>query len=208
MGSCSRSLDLFQKGEIPISTVKWDNWRIVEERLKKYIQAYTFLLPISIALIALDQWTKGLVRANLVLNEFWMPVDWLAPYIRIVNWHNTGAAFGIFQGMNTIFMVLAFVIIGLILVYFPMIPKEDIYFRLALSLQMAGATGNLLDRLYRGFVTDFISVGRFPVFNVADSCITMGVVVLLIGMWVEERRIKHEPRTEDESGTDHHNESL
>lgn len=176
--------------------------------MKKYIQAYAFLMPISIALIALDQWTKGLVRANLVLNEFWMPVDWLAPYIRIVNWHNTGAAFGIFQGMNSIFMVLAFVIIGLILVYFPMIPKEDIYFRLALSLQMAGATGNLIDRLYRGFVTDFISVGRFPVFNVADSCITMGVVVLLIGMWVEERRTKHEPRTEDEPGTDHHIESL
>ena len=53
---------------------------------------------------------------------------------------------------------------------------------------MAGAAGNLIDRIYRGFVTDFISVGRFPVFNVADSCITMGVVVLLIGMWIEERR--------------------
>jgi signal peptidase II len=148
-------------------------------------------------LIVLDQWTKSLVRANLVLNEFWMPIEWLAPYLRIVNWHNTGAAFGIFQGMNSVFMVLAIVIILLILVYFPMIPEDDFFFRLALSLQMAGAAGNLIDRLYRGYVTDFISVGRFPVFNVADSCITLGVVVLLIGMWIEERKIEDEPRSDN-----------
>ena len=176
--------------------------------MKRYLKAYTFLLPISISLIVLDQWTKTLVRNNLEFSEFWMPLDWLAPYLRIVNWHNTGAAFGIFQGMNSIFMVLAFVIIGLILVYFPLIPAEDVFFRLALSLQMAGASGNLIDRLYRGYVTDFISVGRFPVFNVADSCITMGVVVLLIGMWIEERRTRHEQRTEDEPGNDHHIEPL
>ncbi len=176
--------------------------------MKKYLKAYAFLLPISLVLIIVDQWTKNLVRTNLELNEFWMPLDWLAPYLRIVNWQNTGAAFGIFQGMNTIFMILAFVIIGLILVYFPLIPVDDVYFRLALSLQMAGAAGNLIDRLYRGYVTDMVSVGRFPVFNVADSCITMGVVILLIGMWVEERRTHHEPRTEDEPGPDHYMESL
>ncbi len=119
-----------------------------------------------------------------------MPVEWLAPYVRIVNWHNTGAAFGIFQGLNGVFMVLAFVIIGLIMLYFPSIPESDYFFRLALSLQMAGAIGNLTDRIMRGFVTDFISIGRFPVFNVADSCITMGVVVLLLGMWIEERKAK------------------
>jgi signal peptidase II len=131
-----------------------------------------------------------------------MPIDWLAPYFRFVNWHNTGAAFGIFQGMNTIFMVLAFVIIALILIYFPTIPTDDIFFRLALTLQMAGAAGNLIDRIFRGYVTDFISIGRFPVFNIADSCITMGVVVLLIGMWIEERK------TEDEKRIDNHPESI
>ena len=156
--------------------------------MKKYLSAYAFLLPISFSLVILDQWTKYLVRANLVFNENWMPLEWLTPYVRIVNWHNTGAAFGIFQGMNGVFMALAFVIIALILLYFPTIPQSDFYFRLALSLQMAGAMGNLTDRLFRGFVTDFISVGRFPVFNVADSCITMGVVVLLVGMWIEERK--------------------
>ena len=160
--------------------------------MNKYLKAYSFLLPIAITLVVLDQWTKTLVRINLEFNEMWMPIEWLAPYVRVVNWHNTGAAFGIFQGMNGIFMGLAFLIIIMILFYFPQIPTSDIYFRLALSLQMAGAMGNLIDRLYRGFVTDFISIGKFPVFNVADSCITMGVVVLLLGMWVEERKPQDE----------------
>ncbi|MCD4801834.1 MAG: signal peptidase II [Anaerolineales bacterium] len=160
--------------------------------MKKYLKAYAFLLPIAFSIVILDQWTKSLVRANLSFNEVWMPVDWLAPYVRIVNWHNTGAAFGIFQGMNGVFLVLAFFIIAMILFYFPQIPVEDYYFRLALSLQMAGAAGNLIDRLYRGFVTDFISIGKFAVFNVADSCITMGVVVLMVGLWIEERKTKDE----------------
>ncbi len=160
--------------------------------MKKYFNAYAFLLPISLFLVALDQFTKSWVRTNLAFNELWMPFEWLAPYARVVNWQNTGAAFGIFQGMNSVFIVLAFVIIGLILIYFPLIPDDDIYFRLALSFQIAGAAGNLIDRLYRGYVTDFISIGRFPVFNVADSCITLGVVVLLIGMWVEERKSQDE----------------
>jgi signal peptidase II len=165
--------------------------------LKKYLKAYAFLLPIAIFLVALDQLTKNWIRNNLIFNELWMPWEWLAPYARLVNWHNTGAAFGIFQGNNAVFVVLAFVIIALILIYFPSIPENDFFFRLALALQMAGAAGNLVDRLYRGYVTDFISVGRFPVFNIADSCITMGVVVLLVGMWIEERKSREESIFDD-----------
>ncbi len=66
--------------------------------MKKYLSAYAFLLPISFALVILDQWTKSLVRANLAYNETWMPIEWLAPYVRVVNWHNTGAAFGNISG--------------------------------------------------------------------------------------------------------------
>jgi signal peptidase II len=156
------------------------------------LKSYAFLLPIAATIILLDQWTKSLVRKNLAFNETWMPWEWLAPYARFVNWQNTGAAFGIFQGMNSVFIILAIVIILLILIYFPLIPPTDVFFRTALSMQMAGAAGNLIDRLYRGYVTDFISVGRFPVFNIADSCITLGVCVLLIGMWIEERNSRDE----------------
>jgi signal peptidase II len=160
--------------------------------MKKYLKSYTFLMPITIGIVALDQWTKYLVRINLPFNQVWMPWDWLLPYARIVHWRNTGAAFGIGQGMNLFFIILAFLVMGMILYYFPEIPENEFFLRLALSLQLGGAAGNLIDRLAHGHVIDFISVGTFPVFNVADSSITIGVGVLLLGMWLEARREKDE----------------
>ena len=86
--------------------------------------------------------------------------------------------------------MLAIIVIVLIFYYFPRIDSSDWTLRVALVLQLAGASGNLVDRLLMGKVTDFISVGTFPVFNVADSSITIGVVVLLLGVWWKERAEK------------------
>jgi signal peptidase II len=160
--------------------------------LKKDLKAYFFLAPVSGFIVALDQWTKSIVESNLEFNETWMPVEWLRPYLRIVHWKNTGAAFGIGQGLNVFFMLLSLVVIVVIIYYFPRIPRSDVFFKVALSMQLGGAIGNLSDRFTQGYVTDFISVGTFPVFNVADSCITVGVGVLLLGMWLEEREPQDE----------------
>ena len=65
--------------------------------------------------------------------------------------------------------------------------QEDWTLKLAMGLQLGGATGNLIDRLLMGKVTDFISILRFPVFNIADASITVGVLVLLLGVWINER---------------------
>lgn len=141
-------------------------------------------------IVALDQWTKGLVRDNLVLGGTWLPesLAWLSPYARIVNWYNTGAAFGLFQNGSVIFATLAFIVICALIYYFPQVDKKDWTLRLAMSMQLAGASGNLIDRLMRdGRVTDFISVGTFPVFNVADASISVGTVVLLLGVYLQER---------------------
>lgn len=161
--------------------------------MKKYISMYAKLLGIVAVVVALDQWTKWLVRENLPYSAQWLPegLDWLMPYARIVHWHNTGAAFGMFQEGAPIFTVLAFVVIGAILYYYPQIESEGWMFQLALSLQMSGALGNLIDRLTQdGRVTDFISVGKFPVFNVADSSITIGTAILILGVWLNERAEK------------------
>jgi signal peptidase II len=64
--------------------------------------------------------------------------------------------------------------------------------RVAIAMQLGGALGNLIDRLVFGPVTDFISVGRFPVFNIADSSITVGVGLLLLALWLAERRERRE----------------
>jgi signal peptidase II len=161
------------------------------EELKIRYRDYAFLLLIAGVVVALDQWTKWLVRENLPFQSTWLPpgLDWLQPYARIVHWHNRGAAFGMFQEAWVIFTVLAVVVIAAILFYFPRVPVEDWTLRLALGLQLGGASGNLIDRLvHEGRVTDFISVGTFPVFNIADSSISVGVVVLLLGVWWNDRQ--------------------
>ena len=142
--------------------------------------------------VALDQWTKWLVRENIQFGGMWLPESliWLSPYARIVHWYNSGAAFGLFQNGNLIFTILAFIVIGAIFYYYPFVQNEDWTLKLAMGLQLAGAAGNLVDRLMMGKVTDFISIGTFPVFNVADSSITIGVIVLLLGVWIKERKEK------------------
>jgi signal peptidase II len=95
-----------------------------------------------------------------------------------------------FQSYGIIFTALAILVSGAIIFYYPQVPREDWPLRIALGMQLGGAVGNLIDRLTRGFVTDWISVGKFPVFNIADSSISMGVVVLILGMWILERKQK------------------
>lgn len=153
---------------------------------------YLILFGVAGAAIALDQWTKWLARENIEYGGQWLPewLSWLSPYARFVHWYNSGAAFGMFPNGNLVFMSLAFVVIGAIIYYYPMVQNEEWYLKAAMGLQLAGATGNLLDRLQMGKVTDFISVGTFPVFNLADASISIGVVILLLGVWWQERRAK------------------
>lgn len=117
----------------------------------------------------------------------WSPWPWLEPYARIVHWYNTGVAFGMFQGFGGIFTVIAIIVSAAIIYYYPRVPADDWPLRLAMGLQMGGALGNMIDRLTQGHVTDFISVGNFAVFNVADSSITIGVAILLLGVYLQER---------------------
>jgi signal peptidase II len=164
--------------------------------LKKYLSAYAFLFSIAGAIVLLDQLSKFLVRTRLPFGEVWSPFPWLMPFARIVHWENTGAAFGLFQKGGPVFAVLAIIVAAAILYYFPQVPKEDWAMRIALALQFGGALGNLIDRLRHGPVTDFISVGNFAVFNVADASITVGVVILLFSMWFKERKKPASPAGE------------
>ena len=162
--------------------------------VNKFIQAirnhwrdYLLLFGIAAVIVALDQITKVVVRNNLTFGEIWVPWRWLAPYARIVNIQNSGAAFGSFQSLGDVFAVLAVIVAGAIVYYFPQVPREDKLLRIALALQFSGAIGNLIDRINQGWVTDFVSLGPFPVFNVADLCITTGVILLILSIWLKER---------------------
>ncbi len=157
--------------------------------MKRIIRDYLFLALIAGVVVFLDQWSKAYVRNNLALGASWAPWPWLLPYARIVHWYNTGVAFGLFQGKSQLFAVLAVLVVIAIIYYFPRVPANDWTLRVAMGLQLAGALGNLVDRLFNvGQVTDFISVGNFPVFNLADASITVGVLVLLFGIWMQDRK--------------------
>jgi len=158
--------------------------------LKKYIGDYVTLLGIAAIIVGFDQWTKFLVRTQIPFGKSWSPWPWLEPYVRLVHWQNTGAAFGMFQGFGMVFTVLAFLVAMAILYYFPRVPRSERALRVAMVMQMGGAVGNLIDRLRQGTVTDFISLGTFAVFNVADASISVGTAVLILAVWISERKQK------------------
>ena len=178
--------------------------------MKDKLKLYAFLAALAGGVIALDQWTKYLVRTNLAIRQVWSPWDWLTPYARVVHLDNSGVAFGLFQGSGAIFLILALVVAVIIIYYYPRIAQNDWILKVALGMQLGGALGNVVDRILFNFrVTDFISVGDFPVFNIADASISVGVVILLFGVWLQERRLakkevaeNSEPQVENENSQD------
>ncbi len=156
--------------------------------MKRVVQDYTYLALIAGLIIAIDQITKFWIRHTLNLGEIYRPDLWFTPYIRLVHWKNTGAAFGMLQNVNWLFMIISSVVCLAIIYYFRAIPRHDRLLRFVLALTLGGALGNLLDRFHQGHVTDFISVGSFPVFNVADASISIGVTVILLASLLEKKQ--------------------
>ncbi len=168
--------------------------------MNKTVRTYLGLLIPVILIIALDQYTKYLVETNLAYGAIWSPWPALTPYARIIHWTNTGVAFGLFQGMGWIFSIFAIAVSAAVVYYYPHVERQDWAVRVALVLEMAGALGNMIDRLrLNGAVLDFISVGNFPVFNIADSSIVVGVGFLALGILIQEARAKKDGKVPPEA---------
>jgi signal peptidase II len=136
--------------------------------------------------LLLDQITKEIIRTQLAFGEIWMPLEAIRPYMHIVHWTNTGAAFGMFQQGGMVFTVLAIIVSAAIIWYYRDSEAASWPVRIALGLQLGGALGNLTDRLFQGTVTDFIWFSFFPaVFNVADGAISLGVALLMLDILLE-----------------------
>ena len=148
---------------------------------------YALVYLLAAVVVLADQYSKHLVRTRLPLNTSWSPWPWLAPYLRILHIQNTGAAFGIFKEAGLFFTAVAVVVTLVIIVYTQRLPQGHWWMRIALGMQLGGALGNLVDRLVFGTVTDFISVGNFAIFNIADASISLGVALLALMMWFEAR---------------------
>lgn len=138
-----------------------------------------FLLPgVAILTLVIDRISKWVVMTGLSVGETWNPVAALERYVSLTYVTNTGAAFGLFPDYGGIFMVIALVVIVAIILYYRYLPGEQWLVQTSLGLQLGGALGNLIDRLLYGHVIDFIDFKLWPVFNVADSSLVIGVVIL------------------------------
>lgn len=163
--------------------------------MKKVTLDYLTLFAVSGGIVLLDQLSKYLVHTYLPLGNVLFPGLWLSQYARIVHLSNTGAALGMLKPLSEVLKVLPFVIALAILYFYPRVPDEVRLIRLGMGLTLGGATGNLIDRFNYGYVLDFISIGRIPVFNVADASITAGAVLIILGLWKQEREKIAEPLT-------------
>lgn len=146
-------------------------------------------------IFALDQFTKRLVVANIAPGDSWQPFPAIGRFLRIIHTGNTGVAFGMFQGNSNLFTVIAVIAVAGIAFYIIRESTLDRLTAISLGLMLGGAAGNLLDRLTYGHVIDFIDVRYsdslvWPTFNVADSSLVLGVGVLLVALWLEERRLR------------------
>jgi signal peptidase II len=153
-------------------------------------KALLFLVMGLVLLV--DYLSKRFIEGWLPLNHSWMPWSWLAPYFQISHVTNTGAAFGLFPSGSMLFAVVAIIVSVVIVIYNFRLPGNQIWFRVALGLELGGAIGNLIDRFRLGHVTDFLDFGPWPVFNLADLSIVLGVILMAYLMisesWREQKR--------------------
>ncbi len=172
----------------------------VRDRIARRWRMDLLFFAIAALIVVLDQTTKSLVRSHLALGESW-PDD--GGFIRIVHVVNSGAAFGILQGETPFLIVTSMLGLAAILLYYAYPPMEHPLVRLALGMQLGGAIGNLTDRVRLGEVTDFVHVGAWPTFNVADASISISIVTVLIFFGLQDmERARSHPQPADDAGQD------
>ncbi|EGH00229.1 Lipoprotein signal peptidase [gamma proteobacterium IMCC2047] len=161
-------------------------------------------LWLSVVVVVLDQLTKYLASANL---EYGRPVE-LLPVFDLTLLHNTGAAFSFLAGaggwQRWLFALLAAVVSVVLVVWLKRLKAHETWLAIALALVLGGALGNLYDRVVLGYVVDFISVHYqryyFPAFNLADSGITVGAIMLIIDtLWFSRRSVAEGPASGKEN---------
>ena len=133
---------------------------------------------LAAVVVAIDQTTKHLIRANLMVGES-IPQG---GFIRLTYVTNTGGAFGLFANQTFLMILTATIGIIALILYYWYPPFENAWLRSSLALQLGGAVGNLIDRVRLGYVTDFIDVRVWPVFNIADSAIVVGAGIFIFFM--------------------------
>jgi signal peptidase II len=147
---------------------------------------YAFL--VALIIFILDQFTKYLITSYVSPYE----IIRVLPFFNIVYVENIGSAFGMFKSLGNIFFIA---VAALAMVFVTILIIKDKDNRLSFSLILGGAAGNLVDRLVYGYVIDFLDVyaGRYhwPAFNVADSALTIGIVLMVLKMFFASKSVNN-----------------
>ena len=144
----------------------------------------------------LDQWTKYLVVQNIGMLNVWTPFPAL-DFFRIVGSYNTGTACGYFPQLSFVFTLAPFFILAVVIWFYRSQSKPSWLLTISVGLIIGGALGNLIDRLRLGYVVDFIAVGTFPIFNVADAAVSTAVVIMLL--WSLREDVAHQKKAEGDA---------
>lgn len=146
---------------------------------------------IAIAVVLFDQWTKWLIVKNMELGQSITLID---GFLSITSHRNKGAAWGILQDQMIFFYIITVIVVIGLIYYLHKHTADSLLQRIAIAFILGGAIGNFIDRLFRKEVVDFIDVMIFtydyPIFNVADSFLFIGVVIFLIATFYDERKKK------------------
>ncbi|WP_238457490.1 signal peptidase II [Alkalihalobacterium alkalinitrilicum] len=146
---------------------------------------------IALVIILLDQWTKWIVVQSMEIGE---RISLIENFLYFTSHRNQGAAFGILQGQMWFFYIITVIVVGFIVYYIQKEAKSSWLLGISLGLILGGAIGNFIDRVFRGEVVDFIDTFiftyNFPIFNVADSALCVGVALIFIKIINDERLAK------------------
>ena len=140
------------------------------------------VLSVTTTVIAVDQLTKEIIVREIGPGAARRSIEIIPGVFDLTFVRNTGSAFGLFQGQSAILTVLAIGAIVFLAAYYFRKARHDSLVAIALALQLGGAIGNVIDRARYGYVVDFFDFLSWPTFNVADSAITVGVVLLMYAL--------------------------
>lgn len=144
---------------------------------------------ISALLVGLDQWSKYLTVQNISLGE---TKEFIPGFLSLTHLRNTGAAWSLLEGKMIFFYVIT-VIVSVVIIYLLINNyKKSIWYSVGLSFVLAGAIGNFIDRVRLGYVVDMLQTDfmNFPIFNVADSTLVVGVICIFIYLILDEKAAK------------------
>ena len=144
---------------------------------------------ISALLVGLDQWSKYLTVQNISLGE---TKEFIPGFLSLTHLRNTGAAWSLLEGKMIFFYVIT-VIVRVVIIYLLIKNyKKSIWYSVGLSFVLAGAIGNFIDRVRLGYVVDMLQTDfmNFPIFNVADSTLVVGVICIFIYLILDEKAAK------------------